>query len=67
MPMYEFRCEKGHVTEALCAIGTASVSCGRCPPLVYGDGHVPVAASRILSATRTNFEFADSRRSRSIN
>jgi hypothetical protein len=65
MPLYEFRCEAGHVTEALCPIGTAQVPCGRCPILLR-DPPIPQYATRILSPTRTTFEFADQRRKRSI-
>ena len=60
MPMYEFECQKGHVSEELVSIGTQIVECSKC------DTKFPAPAFRILSPTRTNFEFADQRRKRSI-
>jgi hypothetical protein len=62
MPLYEFRCGAGHTTEDLVPIGTAAVPCSHCPPLIYGDGHVAQMATRILSPTRTDFQFADNRK-----
>lgn len=64
MPMYEFRCNAGHEHTELCAVGTVAIVCSKCPPLVYGDGHVPLYATRILSPTRTTFVHADTGRKR---
>ena len=47
--IYEFQCPKGHVTEAMVAMGTELHTCEYCG----------AAAARILSATRTTFVFAD--------
>jgi hypothetical protein len=69
MPMYEFECERGHITSDLVPIGTRDIVCAPClkehPPLAR---FVPEAhlAKRILSATPTTFEFADCRRKRSF-
>jgi hypothetical protein len=61
MPLYEFQCAAGHTHEEIVPIGTASIVCSKCPPLIYGEGHVAQMATRILSPTRTTFEFADTR------
>ena len=64
MPMYEFACSKEHVSEELCAIGTQEIVCRKCVDECAGGmkTYIPRMAVRILSPTRTNFEFADSRR-----
>jgi hypothetical protein len=64
MPLYEFECPSGHVTEAIVSVGTAHVACGQCPPVIAIGRNGPVAvgtvmAHRILSPTRTTFHFAD--------
>lgn len=61
MPMYEFRCKHGHVTEDLCRVGTVIVPCGKCLPERTANGHQLHFATRILSPTRTNFRFNDSK------
>ena len=68
MPMYEFECPKGHRSEDLCAIGTKHIPCPSCDfeSRNRAPGARPSVAERILSPTRTNFEFADQRRKRSI-
>lgn len=74
MPMYEFQCAAGHTTEDLRPMDCKTIVCSTCWDLMklgqlrvpfYGDG-VDLTATRILSPTRTNFEFADKRRKRSI-
>lgn len=57
MPVYEFQCDSNHVTTDLVPIGTARVDCPKCR---RAGREAP--AERILSATRTDFEFADRRR-----
>jgi len=67
MPLYEFRCAAGHVTEALGTIGTAAVPCGQCPPISTPSGRIGLhyeSATRILSPTRTTFVHADTSRLR---
>lgn len=49
MPVYEYQCPKGHVTEAMVAMGTELHTCEFCSAV----------AARIMSATRTTFVFAD--------
>lgn len=70
MPLYEFACAKGHVSEDLVPVGTKAVMCPECmsDAIQHGKCITPelVSAARILSPTRTNFEFADSRRKRSF-
>ena len=56
MPVYEFECSKGHVIEELVPVGTKEVACPMC------SKPFAVHARRILSPTRTTFEFADNRR-----
>jgi len=75
VPIYEFQCAKEHVTEELCSIGTDVIVCPTCfelmkaaPPLIPHDVKDLVCnvwnplAHRILSATKTDFHFADPRR-----
>jgi hypothetical protein len=71
MPVYEFMCPKGHVSEDLVSIGTKRWPCSACTAEIMAQDYswppprVPMA-DRILSATRTDFEFADQRRKRSF-
>jgi putative FmdB family regulatory protein len=30
MPVYEFECEHGHITEEIVKIGTEAIECGEC-------------------------------------
>lgn len=79
MPIYEFRCPAGHVTEKLVPMDTDTVVCESClPRKQFGSvakqlehdydrslyaGLADKLATRILSATRTNFHFADHHKS----
>lgn len=71
MPVYEFMCPKGHVSEDLVSVGTKQWPCSVCAAEIMAQEyswpppHIPTA-DRILSATRTDFEFADQRRKRSF-
>lgn len=65
MPVYEFMCPKGHVTEDLVPIGIKQWPCGACVAEAQATGTWPdvlPAGKRILSPTPTTFEFADKRR-----
>lgn len=65
MPIYEFECrECKRITTELVKPGTAWCYCEHChrEGLESADGMAwRVKADRILSATRTNFKFADTR------
>lgn len=68
MPIFEFECSKGHVTEDLVPVGTTENVCLACVQLYYlkhprdmKTRSAPMA-KRILSATKTDFHFADPRR-----
>jgi hypothetical protein len=71
MPVYEFLCPKGHESEDLVTIGTKHWPCAVCSAEIMAKDYpwplprIPMA-TRILSATRTDFEFADQRRKRSF-
>jgi hypothetical protein len=59
VPIYEFECPRGHVTEALKPMGTQRVLCLECE-VEYEDGPLDqLFATRILSPTRTDFRYAD--------
>ncbi len=68
--IYEFECSKGHITEAVVPMGTEAWPCEACiaeakarhakNPRIIGAFN-PIA-KRILSATRTTFVFADTRK-----
>ena len=68
--IYEFECYKGHITEAVVPIGTEAWPCEVCiaemKATYTGKADVLPAwnpiAKRILSATRTTFVFADTRK-----
>lgn len=66
MPVYEFMCPKGHVSEDLVRVDTKSITCMPCHLEAIATKSswftAPVVATRILSPTRTTFEFADNRR-----
>lgn len=65
MPLYEFECKQGHVTEKLVPIGTARVLCETChPPEHLTDGRCRriYFAKRILSPTPTTFVSAGGRK-----
>lgn len=65
MPVYEFQCEDGHVVEDLVPSGTKEWPCHVCIKLHDPKKRfLPEAylAYRILSPTRTDFEFADKRK-----
>ncbi len=64
--VYEFACEKGHVTEVSVPMGTTEWPCKQCNEGVFAarmlDPKVSpavVMAKRILSPTGTTFRFAD--------
>jgi hypothetical protein len=64
MPIYEFLCESGHVSEELVPLGTELLECPRClehhpPMMTYIPPMYP--AKKILSATRTDFRYADTK------
>lgn len=61
-PFYEFECEKGHVTERLVKMGTASVPCEECDRENGFSPAVVVSATRILSPTPTTFVAAGGRK-----
>lgn len=73
MPLYEFQCANGHVTEDLVPMGTSTIPCAACYKQLMSrherglfsevEGE-PVLASRILSPTRTTFLFADTKHKR---
>lgn len=65
MPVYEFACPKGHVTEDLVPVGTRQWPCNACHAEAHARGvHIKglALAYRILSPTPTTFEFADKRK-----
>jgi len=65
MPFYEFECSKGHITEAQVPMGTKTWLCSACiAELKANQCYDPeqLSANRILSATRTTFVFADTRK-----
>lgn len=64
MPIYEYVCDKGHLSEELVPQGTELIECQECfrghdvfkrylPPMY--------PAKKILSATRTDFRYADTK------
>lgn len=67
--IYEFECPKGHVVEAMVPMGTKQWPCSVCEAEMEAhDRRFPRGrtatwsaplATRILSATRTTFVFAD--------
>jgi hypothetical protein len=62
LPVYEFQCPQGHVFEELVPQGTELIECPVCfqahnPMKRYLPPMYP--ATRIMSATRTSFKFAD--------
>ena len=61
--IYEFECAKGHVIEAHVPMGTKQWPCTACLAEAMATNAVfaPAAhlATRILSATKTTFVFAD--------
>lgn len=67
-PLYEFECPKGHLSEDLVPIDTKTIVCQPCVALSRvhrrPTSGSPPLASRILSATRTTFVFADTHRKR---
>ena len=64
MPIYEFMCPKGHITEALVGIGTAVFPCEECltdEPIGNRPPPDESFGRRIFSPTRTSFIFNDSK------
>jgi hypothetical protein len=61
MPVYEFQCDKGHVTERMVPMGTREIVCSACIEERMAGGSTPSnpMARRILSPTPTTFKFAD--------
>lgn len=65
MPVYEFACSKGHVVEDVVPMGTKTIPCAVClaeAGALRSGLKGPTLATRILSATRTDFVFADTMR-----
>jgi len=71
MPVYEFECPKGHVTEDVVPMGTKEVPCVACAAEAQAISartgksippcFAPHVATRILSATPTTFRYNDRR------
>lgn len=65
MPVYEFQCPHGHVSEALVPVGTQRLPCDRCTAEAIAgkrDLDSVYLATRILSPSPTTFRFADRRK-----
>jgi len=68
--IYEFECAKGHISEAVVPMGTEAWPCEVCiaeMKATYNEKSAAMPAwnpiaKRILSATRTTFVFADTRK-----
>lgn len=61
MPVYEFECPKGHLTEDLVPLGTRQWPCTACrleSEVTLKRSPLPLA-QRVLSPTPTTFRFAD--------
>jgi hypothetical protein len=56
VPVYEFRCPYGCIYEELVPIGTEQMPCPD-----HWDEYDDVQGDRILSATRTDFRYADAK------
>lgn len=65
MPVYEFQCPKGHIVDTLVPLGTHTWPCEVCKALAKSMDDLTLA-KRILSPTRTTFEFNDKRRRRTL-
>lgn len=56
MPIYEFQCPRGHVYEELVPVGEKHVPCPE-----HSVPFCDVFGERVLSATRTDFRYADTK------
>lgn len=65
MPIFDFKCERGHVTERLVRHWTQTeIVCPEClteegAPIRKGKKFAPRMAKKLIGATKTNFKFAD--------
>jgi predicted nucleic acid-binding Zn ribbon protein len=57
MPIFDYRCEHGHVTEKLVRHFTTTEIV--CPACLLEDGTPVRKAKKLIGATKTNFKFAD--------
>lgn len=59
MPIYEYQCKNGHVTDRLRKVEQADdlVECNQCKPSDGSDARAPM--TRVLSATKTIFRHHD--------
>jgi putative FmdB family regulatory protein len=64
MPLYDFKCPLGHTFEALAKPGEQAPcpSCGTGFDATGSPALEPVMADQQVSAARTNFQFADTKR-----
>ena len=59
MPIFEYECDRGHVTEVLVPAHASDTSTAICT-VCEGEGHTNLA-DKIMSATPTTFKHADSK------
>lgn len=62
MPVFEFQCPQGHVTESLTSPDVQQQPCMLCMADRARGAlreHADITAKRVLSATRTTFQHAD--------
>lgn len=62
MPVFEFICPQGHTTESLTSPDVKQQPCMTCMAERAAGRlkeHTDITAKRVLSATRTTFQFAD--------